>query len=153
MRLSEIPDTIQWPKSHYVYLEKKGPFQITAQACWMELHRLMPEIVRNNTIIGAAALYKIEPEMIYRAGMILKEVPVNLPNGILYDVFPGGEYSRFTLMGSYMQLPEACGKVFEMVKARNIQVRNDFYIEHYVNDPKTTPEEQLVTEILVPSNG
>jgi hypothetical protein len=24
-------------------------------------------------------------------------------------------------------------------------------IEHYVNDPRTTPEEQLVTEILIPT--
>ena len=28
--------------------------------------------------------------------------------------------------------------------------RDDFCVESYVNDPKTTPESELVTEILIP---
>jgi len=38
-----------------------------------------------------------------------------------------------------------------MVTEQKIQVRDDFNIENYVNDPKTTPEDQLITEILVPT--
>jgi hypothetical protein len=38
-----------------------------------------------------------------------------------------------------------------MVKEQQIPVRDDFYLENYVNDPKTTPEAQLVTEILIPT--
>jgi effector-binding domain-containing protein len=34
---------------------------------------------------------------------------------------------------------------------KQIHLRDDFAIENYTNDPKTTPEEQLVTEILVPT--
>jgi effector-binding domain-containing protein len=33
----------------------------------------------------------------------------------------------------------------------NIALRDDFAIEHYVNDPRITPEDELVTEILVPT--
>jgi effector-binding domain-containing protein len=29
-------------------------------------------------------------------------------------------------------------------------MRGDFCIENYVNDPRTTPEEKLLTQILIP---
>jgi len=48
-------------------------------------------------------------------------------------------------------LPEASGRVFEMVEEKKIQMRDDFCIENYANDPRTTPEEQLITEILIPT--
>jgi len=30
-------------------------------------------------------------------------------------------------------------------------MRDDFCIEHYVTDPRVTPEDQLVTHILIPT--
>jgi effector-binding domain-containing protein len=41
--------------------------------------------------------------------------------------------------------------VFEIVAEKKIQMRDDYCIENYTNDPRTTPEEQLVTEILIPT--
>jgi effector-binding domain-containing protein len=41
--------------------------------------------------------------------------------------------------------------VFEIVSEKKIPLRDDYCIEHYANDPRTTPEEQLVTEILIPT--
>jgi effector-binding domain-containing protein len=38
-----------------------------------------------------------------------------------------------------------------MVSEKKIQVRDDYCIENYVNDPRTTPEPELVTEILIPT--
>jgi hypothetical protein len=37
------------------------------------------------------------------------------------------------------------------VAEKKVALRDDFNIEHYVNDPRTTPEEQLATEILFPT--
>jgi hypothetical protein len=49
-------------------------------------------------------------------------------------------------------LPEACGRVFDIVAEKKIQLRDDYGIENYANDPRTTPEDQLmITEILVPT--
>ena len=31
-----------------------------------------------------------------------------------------------------------------------VLLRDDYNIENYVNDPNTTPEDQLITEILFP---
>ena len=53
------------------------------------------------------------------------------------------------LTGSYAQLPEASGRVFEIVAEKKIPVRDDYNIENYLNDPRTTPEDQLITEILM----
>jgi hypothetical protein len=43
------------------------------------------------------------------------------------------------------------GKIFEMVSPQKLQVRNDGNIAHYLHNPDSTPEDQLITVILVPS--
>jgi effector-binding domain-containing protein len=48
-------------------------------------------------------------------------------------------------------LPEASRRVFEIVSEKKIQLRDDYCIENYANDPRTTPPEQLITEILIPT--
>jgi effector-binding domain-containing protein len=39
----------------------------------------------------------------------------------------------------------------EIIAETKLPVRDDYFLENYVNDPRTTPPEQLVTEILVPT--
>ena len=96
------------------------------------------------------SLYKVGPKL-YRAGVSLAAEPKNLNEKLTHEKFKGGKYSRFVLTGSYANLPEASGRVFEIVSEKKIQVRDDFCIENYANDPRTTPEDQLVTEILIPT--
>jgi len=151
MKLTKTPKIVKWPETHYVYVEKLGSFQVTAQKAWMKLRKLVPKILANNEITGFTSLYQIEPKMIYRAGVQLAAKPKKLPIGLKYIKFKGGKYSRFLLTGSYMNLPEACGTVFEIVEKKKIKVRKDFYLENYLNDPDTTPENKLKTEILVPT--
>jgi effector-binding domain-containing protein len=55
------------------------------------------------------------------------------------------------LTGPYPQLGAATGRVFQIVDERKIPMRDDYCIENYVNDPRTTPEERLITEILIPT--
>ncbi len=38
MNLTEDPELVTWPATHYVFIEKIGPFQKTAQQAWQELH-------------------------------------------------------------------------------------------------------------------
>jgi len=151
MKLTETPDIKQWPVTHYVFVEKIGPFQETAQAAWQTLHKYTEEIGKQVKITGYMSLYKIEPQMVYRAGVAVASKPEKLPEGFHYEKFEGGKYSRFVLTGSYANLPEACGKVFQIVAKTKIPVDNNFFIENYTNDPRVTPEDQLVTEILIPT--
>ena len=150
MKLTQEPEIVTWPETHYVFLEKIGPFQNTAPQAWQELPALVPQIAEHNNVIGFMSLYKVGPK-IYRAGVAVAAEPKNLPANLKYEKFKGGKYSRFVLTGSYANLPEASGRVFEIVTEKKIQMRDDFCIENYKNDPRTTPEDQLVTEILIPT--
>lgn len=150
MNLTETPEIVSWPETHYLYIEKVGPFQDNAPAAWKELHALVPQISDLNRITGFLSLYKLSPQMIYRAGVALAEAPKKIPDSMRYVKFAGGKYARFVLTGSYSDLPEACGRVFEIITEDRIKLRNDFFIENYANDPKITPEADLVTEILIP---
>jgi len=150
MKLALEGEAVTWPATHYVFIEKAGPFQETAPQAWQSLHRLVPAISEHNTVTGYMSLYKIAPQ-IYRAGVALSEPPQALPEGLAYEHFPGGKYTKFVLTGPYSDLPEACGRVFRAVAERKLATRDDFGIENYVSDPRSTAPEELVTEILVPT--
>jgi DNA gyrase inhibitor GyrI len=149
IKLTQAPEIVAWPETHYVFIERIGPFQDTAPQAWQDLHQLVPGISEHNKITGYMSLYKVGPK-IYRAGVALAAEPKNLPEGVNYEKFRGGKYSRFVLTGPYAQLPEASGRVFEIVAEKEIPLRDDYCIENYVNDPRTTPEKELVTQILIP---
>ena len=150
LHLTTKPDTISWPESHYVFIEKIGPFQNTAQQAWNELQNIIPKICEHNQITSYTSQYKVGPQ-IYRAGVSLAAEPRSLPAGVQHFKFQGGKYSRFILTGPYTNLPEASGRVFQLVAEQKIPLREDFYLENYVNDPNTTPEAELKTEILIPT--
>jgi len=53
------------------------------------------------------------------------------------------------LKGEGETLPRHVGGVFEIVSETKIELRDDYNTENSVSDPRTTPEEQSVTEILI----
>lgn len=149
LRLTSEPDTVQWPATHYVFVEKIGAFPTTAPEAWSTLHQLVPAITQHNTITGYCSLYKMKDQL-YRAGVALAAPPSSLPAGLRYELFPGGKYARFVLTGPYSQLPEASGRVWQIVEETRLPLREDYNIENYVNDPNVTPADELITEILFP---
>lgn len=150
MNLTETPETVYWPETYYVFVEKVGPFTTNALAAWQAAHALAPDLGKHNRISGYMSLYKV-PQQVYRAGFALEAPPTELPDGLAYELFPGGKYAKFVLTGPYAQLGQASGRVFQIVAEQGIPLREDYYIENYVNDPRTTPEAELITEILVPT--
>lgn len=150
MNLTEEPEIVQWPEVHYVFVEKTGAFPEIAPEAWQTAHNLAPLLAETNRITGYMSLYKMSPN-VYRAGFMLAAEPAKVPAGLEYERFAGGKYSSFVLTGPYSNLPAATGRVFEIVSTKNMMLRSDFNIENYVNDPRTTPEDQLITEILVPT--
>jgi effector-binding domain-containing protein len=150
MNLTEVPEIVNWPETHYIFIEKIGPFQTNAPQDWQSLHPLVPKVLESNKITGYMSLYKMGPN-IYRAGLSLDAPPKNLPKELAYEKFAGGKYSRFVLTGSYSHLAQASGRVYDIVAERKIKLRDEYSIENYLNDPRVTPEAELVTEILVPT--
>jgi predicted transcriptional regulator YdeE len=150
MNLTEEPEIVQWPATHYVFIEKTGPFSKIAPEAWGTAHSVAPLLSENNQIKGYMSLYRMNPN-VYRAGFALAAAPVKLPAELSYELFEGGEYSRFVLTGPFSDLPAATGRAWEIVSKSDIMVRPEFAIEHYVTDPRVTPEEKLITEILIPT--
>ncbi|HEY3861355.1 MAG TPA: GyrI-like domain-containing protein [Verrucomicrobiae bacterium] len=152
INLTKEPKTVLWPETHYVYIEKFGPIMEIAQNAWQEITQLLPSLLSQGcNIAGAMSLYKSnDDKSAYRAGFSLTSQPPQLPPGLKYERLKGGSYACFVLTGPYSNLPAACGMVFEIVDKMKMKRRDDFFIEHYANDPKTTPPEQLITEILIP---
>jgi len=149
MQLTLEPDTVTWPETHYLFVEKIGAFQDTAHKAWQQLHERVPEIAAHSQITRYFSLYKMD-QQIYRAGVGVAAHPGEIHEGLQYQLVAPGQYIRFVLTGSYANLGEASGRVWHIVEDKKTPLRNDFNIEHYVNDPKTTPEDQLITEILFP---
>lgn len=149
MNLTEQHDIVYWPETYYAFVERVGSFPTNAPAAWQAAHGLAPDLSKHNRITGYTSLYKV-PQQVYRAGFTLEAPPTDLPAGLKYELFRGGKYAKFVLTGPYSDLPQASSRVFEIIEQQDIPTRDDFYIENYANDPRTTPEAELITEILVP---
>ncbi len=150
MELTQEPEIVTWPEMNYVFVEKTGPFQASAPEAWQQLHKLTNAIAEHNKITGYTSLYRMNP-MVYRAGISVAEEPRNLPKGVEFTRFKGGKYSQLVLTGRFADLPEASRRMFQIVGEKKIEMRDDFCIEHYVTDPRETPENQNVIEIAVPT--
>ena len=89
---------------------------------------------------------------IYRAGVSLAAPPVKLPQDLSHMEFAGGKYSRFVLTGPYANLGHGNRSSHgDYCRRQSCRCGMTIFIENYVNDPRTTPEDQLITEILVPT--
>lgn len=150
MNLTENPEVVTWPETRYAFIEKTGPFPQICPEAWQTAYSLLPLLKEHNQIVGSMSLYKVSPN-VYRAGFALAAEPVQLPPEFNYEHFAGGKYTKFVLTGPYSDLPQASRRVFEIVSKTNLMLRSDFCIEHYLNDPGTTPEDKLITEILAPT--
>jgi len=47
---NEEPEVVTWPETHYVFVEKVGPFQNTAPQAWQEVPTAIPRISEHNKI-------------------------------------------------------------------------------------------------------
>lgn len=88
--------------------------------------------------------------MIYEAGVSVGESPAKLPNGLRERRIKSGKYARFLLTGPYSHIWMAFDRIFKTLAEKNVDLRPEFCIENYLNDPRTTPEDQLKTELLIP---
>lgn len=151
MNLTATPDVVSFSPKLIVYVEKVGPFMKTARAAWEEVLAQMPNVENQVQVLGTMAIFQMKPELIYRAAIVVDAKPETLPAGTQFMEFAGGKYSKFTLRGSYMQLPSAWGSTMANVEKLKIQTADHFYVENYANSPKVTAEEDLITELMIPT--
>lgn len=75
MNLTQEPEVVNFPLTHYVFVEKIGPFMQNAGQAWQTAHAFVPELSKRNQITAYMSLYKMGPK-VYRAGFGLSGPPV-----------------------------------------------------------------------------
>ena len=149
-------DIVQRPATHYVFLEKHGPFAEVAPPTWDQMFPLLYSQIDQQEIasfLGLSGIDKTrngEEAMIYEAGVGLNSPPKKTLKGLQYKKIQEGNYARFLLTGPYSQIWIAFNQVFKRLAESKVELRPEFCIENYLNDPKVTPEDQLKTELLIP---
>jgi AraC family transcriptional regulator len=155
MNLTQQFETVTRPPTHYVFLEKLGPFPEVAPPLWSNLIPLIQQLDQQQIreYLGLSGIDKTqvgEETMIYQAGVALGSQPGKLPDGMRHRTIERGNYAKFVLVGPYSQIWMAFDKIFKTLAERKVALRPEFCIENYVNDPRVTPEDKLQTELLVP---
>jgi AraC family transcriptional regulator len=148
-------DVVTRPVTHYVYLERRGPFSEVAPPLWSEFSRYLQQLKLDGVseYLGVSGVDKSragEDAMIYQAGVALARKLQKVPDGLQEKSIRSGRYARFLLTGPYTQIWPAFDRVFRVLAEQKVMLRPEYCIENYLNDPQTTAEDQLKTELLVP---
>jgi AraC family transcriptional regulator len=157
MNLSPNFEIVSRLLTHYVYLEKQGPFAEVAPGTWNDMFPLVfSQFDRSQLVefLGLSTIDKTkvgEEALIYQAGVTLKSAPSKLSKGLQYKPIKGGKYARFLLTGPYSHVWIAFNQIFKTLAAADVRLRQEYCIENYLNDPQVTPEDKLLTELLVPT--
>jgi AraC family transcriptional regulator len=102
------------------------------------------------------ALYHDDPETTDAAYLrsdaaLVIRGEVALPEGLAEASLPAGEYARFTHRGSYAGLGDAWARLMgEWLPSSGFRVGDGPPYECYVNDPRTTKTDELLTDLHVP---
>lgn len=63
---------------------------------------------------------------------------------------PGGQYLLITHKGPYEALAAKYRKIFRWLYDNHVALRDDYCLEKYLNDPRNTRPENLLTEVYIP---
>lgn len=86
----------------------------------------------------------------FQAAIPIAAPPKTPPRGdIAMGQSPGGHAVKFVHRGSYETIDNTYEAIVNYLDEKNLDSR-DIFIEEYVTDPLTTPENQLVINVYVP---
>jgi effector-binding domain-containing protein len=86
----------------------------------------------------------------YQAGVPIAAEPKGpLPEGLAVGKSPEGRALKFIHRGSYDAMDATYEAITNHLDEKRLEAR-DLFVEYYVTDPITTPEDNLVIEVYVP---
>jgi AraC family transcriptional regulator len=156
LNMSLKHEVVTRPTTHYVYFETTGPFSEVAPPAWDTMFPLLMGKIPQDQMKEFLGLSGIDKRkqgseaMIYEAGVGVAWKPADVPKGLRYKKIEAGRYAKFLLTGPYSQIWIAFSQIFKTLSEAKVGLREEFCIENYLNDPKVTPEDKLLTEILIP---
>jgi effector-binding domain-containing protein len=89
----------------------------------------------------------------FRAAVPVKEAPTLPQDGeIKVGKSPSGNALKFVHRGSYDAMDTTYEAITDHLEERKLEAK-ELFIEQYMKDPVTTPDDELVIEIFVPLKG
>lgn len=86
----------------------------------------------------------------FRAAVPIETPPANPPKGdIEVGESPAGKMLKFVHRGSYDAMDTTYEAITNFLDTKQLEAQ-DTFVEEYVTDPITTPEDELVINVLVP---
>lgn len=147
---------VERANSHIVCVEKNGLFPEVALPAWYELIPQVDKHINKSDIeeyLGFSTMNKLsnsEKQMQYLAAVSIKNSELAVPQGLTYKKIPGGKYAKFVMIGPTHQVWPAFNLIFQLLTKKNVHLRSGACIENYLSNPELVPENELVTELLVP---
>ena len=131
----------------------RGPVSQIPQA-WRRLEAwLSPRGLRDQVQL-AVGLCEQAPnqagDIVYRAGVVLRNAVAASDDTEIVEA-PGGRYACYRHVGPYSEIAEAFRKLYgEWLPASGYQPDDRPALDICRNDPRVTPEKELVTDLLLP---
>jgi AraC family transcriptional regulator len=156
MNLTEKPEIVTREAIELLYVEKTGIFKEVAMPTWYELIPLIDKNIQKETIteyLGFSIMdsnTNDESKMYYMAGVAVSQNPKKIPKGLEHKKILGGTYAKFVLIGPTHLVWNAFDKIYRILADSKIKLRAGACIENYLSNPELVPENELVTELLIP---
>lgn len=132
-----------------------GEFKDVAPIAWQEFLKVLETIsedLSKSEFFGVGTTHQSDTKQVcnYKAAL---SIPTNLSasiKGLKREEIPASKYAKFLLKGSYDNVWVAFDKAFQIITDGPYEISDAPCLENYLNDPSVTPEEDLLTEILIP---
>jgi effector-binding domain-containing protein len=86
----------------------------------------------------------------YQAAVPIAQEPTTPPRGdIAVGKSPGGKMLKFVHRGSYDSMDTTYEAITNYLDSKSLEAQ-DLFVEEYVTDPVSTPEDKLVVNVFVP---
>jgi effector-binding domain-containing protein len=86
----------------------------------------------------------------FQAAVPVEKAPTVAPDsGVAVGLSPGGKALKFVHRGSYDAMDTTYEAITNYLDEKQLEAK-DLFVEQYMKDPVTTPEDDLVIEVYVP---
>lgn len=149
------PEIRSLPAQHVAAVRHLGPYFEIGAAFEKLIAWAIPLGVLNGDV-RLIGIYYDNPECTPAAELksdacLVVDETAPVTGEVVLRTIPGGKHAVFTHLGPYTELPNSYRWIYsEWVPASGEQLRPLPSFEIYLDDPSTTPPDQLRTEICLP---
>jgi AraC family transcriptional regulator len=137
----------------YSFSADDTTFKDAAQVAWQEFLKIIPTVKEDLSQSEFLGVGEMSGDTCsYRAAISIPTNPNAEVANLIKEDIPASKYAKFLLKGSYDGIWYAFDKAFKFINESEFEISSAPCLELYLNDPNTTPENELLTEILIPIN-